>query len=188
MTDEKINTEQNEELHNQSEDQSTQEEKHEQTADNKEPSVEELQQQLAAKTNEAEDCYNRLLRTQADFDNFRRRSRQEREELLKFASEGLITELLPVLDNFDRAFAAADKTGKDFVSGVQMIYRQLKEVLAKEGLEEIAAEGEEFDPNKHEAIMQVEADADENIVVEEMRKGYTLKGKVIRPAMVKVAK
>lgn len=187
MTNEKINTEQKDELHNQTEEQQTQE-KQQQTADNKELSVEELQQQLAAKANEAEDYYNRLLRTQADFDNFRRRSRQEREELLKFASEGLITELLPVLDNFDRAFAAADQTGKDFVSGVQMIYRQLKEVLAKEGLEEIASVGEEFDPNKHEAIMQVEADAAENTIVEEMRKGYSLKGKVIRPSMVKVAK
>lgn len=152
-------------------------------------SVENLQQQLAEKTALAEDYYNRMLRCQADFDNFRRRTRQEREDLLKYASEKLIIELLPVLDNFERALAAADNQGQDFASGVQMIHRQMQDVLAKEGLQVIAAVGEEFDPNRHEAVMQVESnDLVENTVAEEMLKGYMLQGKVIRPAMVKVAK
>ncbi|WP_420795370.1 nucleotide exchange factor GrpE [Desulfofalx alkaliphila] len=151
--------------------------------------LEQMQQLLDSKTAEAEENYNRLLRTQADFDNYRRRTKEEREQLIKYASESLIIELLPVLDNFDRALGAADTPGDDFAAGVKMIHRQLMEVLNKEGLEEIAAEGKEFDPMVHEAMMQVESDEhSENTVVEELRKGYTLKGKVIRPSLVKVAK
>ncbi len=185
-------SEANEELNRQAAEEGRPEEKQPEEGQQNESTdkiIEELQQKLAEKTKEAEDYYNRLLRTQADFDNYRRRTRQEREELIKFASEDLITELLPVLDNFDRALAAAESTDNEFVSGVQMIYRQLKEILAKEGLAEIPAVGEEFDPNKHEAVMQVESDEhEENIIVEELRKGYALKDKVIRPSMVKVAK
>ncbi|MBM7855708.1 molecular chaperone GrpE [Desulfohalotomaculum tongense] len=153
------------------------------------PSVEELQQKLIEKEAQAEDYYNRMLRIQADFENFRRRSRQEREELLKYAGEEVIKKLLPVLDNFERALASAANPGDDFVSGVEMIFRQLQEILNKEGLEVIPSRGEQFDPNKHEAVMQVESEEhDENIIVEELCRGYMLKGKVIRPAMVKVAK
>ncbi|MEG6520765.1 nucleotide exchange factor GrpE [Desulfotomaculum sp. 1211_IL3151] len=150
---------------------------------------EELKKLLLEKTEEAEQSYNRALRLQADYENLRRRTRQEREELIKFGSEQLITGLLPVLDNFERAMASAGDGGEGFVSGVEMIFRQLNEVLAGEGLAAIPAQGEQFDPNIHEAMLQAEDTGEpENTVVEELRKGYYLKGKVIRPSMVKVAK
>ncbi|MBO8136726.1 MAG: nucleotide exchange factor GrpE [Desulfotomaculum sp.] len=152
-------------------------------------SIEDLKQKLSEKEALVEEYYNRMIRIQADFDNFRRRTRQEKEELLKYSREEIIKELLPVLDNFERALASADKPGEEFVSGVKMIYRQLQDILRKEGLEVIPAVGEQFDPNKHEAVMQVDSEEhDENVIVEELRCGYMLKGKVIRPAMVKVAK
>ncbi|GAB6180057.1 nucleotide exchange factor GrpE [Desulfotomaculum defluvii] len=149
---------------------------------------EELKKLLQAKIEEAEQNYNRALRLQADFENLRRRTRQEREDLIKFGSEQLINGLLPVLDNFERALTSAGDGGEKFVSGVEMIFRQLNEVLSTEGLTIIPAKGEQFDPNIHEAMMQVEDTGEpENTVVEELRKGYYLKGKVIRPSMVKVA-
>jgi molecular chaperone GrpE len=150
---------------------------------------EELKKLLLEKTEEAEQNYNRALRLQADYENLRRRTRQEREELIKFGSEHLIIGLLPVLDNFERAMSSAGDGGERFVSGVEMIFRQLNEILAGEGLAPIPAQGEQFDPNIHEAMLQVEDTGEpENTVVEELRKGYYLKGKVIRPSMVKVAK
>jgi len=162
--------------------------------DNSEPVIDtddpaELKRLLEEKTAEAENHYNRAIRLQADYENLRRRSRQEREELLKFGSEQLIKALLPVMDNFDRAMASAGDGGEKFVTGVQMIHRQLSEVLSNEGLAPIPALGEQFDPNLHEAVMQVEDTGEpENTVVEELRRGYYLKGKVIRPSMVKVAR
>ncbi|ABO51007.1 GrpE protein [Desulforamulus reducens MI-1] len=149
---------------------------------------EELKKMLQVKTEESEQNYNRALRLQADYENLRRRTRQEREDLIKFGSEQLIQGLLPVMDNFERALANAGDGGEKFISGVEMIYRQLNEVLSREGLEPIPAQGEQFDPNVHDAVMQVQdSDEPENTVVEELRKGYYLKGKVIRPSMVKVA-
>lgn len=149
----------------------------------------ELKKLVREKTAEAENNYNRALRLQADYENLRRRTRQEREELLKFGSEQLIKNLLPVLDNFERALASAGDGGEKFISGVEMIHRQLNEVLNAEGLTPIPAKGEPFDPNLHEAVMQVEDTGEpENTIAEELRRGYYLKGKVIRPSMVKVAK
>jgi len=153
-----------------------------------EEKVARLEEQLATKSVEAEEYLNRLQRLQADFENFRKRNLKEREELVKFASEGLICDLLPVLDNFERALAAkGDDQGLQ--AGVEMIFRQLNEVLHKEGLQPICAVGEQFDPNLHQAVMMIEsADHGDNEVIDEFQKGYTLKDKVIRPAMVKVAK
>lgn len=149
----------------------------------------ELKKLVREKTAEAENNYNRALRLQADYENLRRRTRQEREELLKFGSEQLIKNLLPVLDNFERALASAGDGGEKFISGVEMIHRKLNEVLNAEGLTPIPAKGEPFDPNLHEAVMQVEDTGEpENTIAEELRRGYYLKGKVIRPSMVKVAK
>ncbi|MBO8168815.1 MAG: nucleotide exchange factor GrpE [Thermoanaerobacteraceae bacterium] len=138
---------------------------------------------------EKEDLTNRLLRLQADFDNFRKRSRKEQEEFAKYASQNLIEKLLPVLDNFGRALEAGDDNARSFKDGVEMIYKQLLGILEQEGLKPIEAENQPFDPNFHEAVMQVETDEyPDNTVVEELQKGYRLKNKVIRPAMVKVAK
>lgn len=149
----------------------------------------QAKQQLAEKTAEAQSLYQQFQRLQADFDNFRKRYRKEKEDLVKFAVEELISRLLPVLDNFERALSQdAGKDSAAFISGVEMIYRQLMQVLEQEGLQPIPTVGEIFDPQKHEAVMRVESDENpENTVVEELQRGFTLHGKVIRPAMVKVA-
>lgn len=137
----------------------------------------------------AEEYFNRLIRLQADFENFRRRTRQEKEDLWKYAAEQLVMALLPVLDNFERAIKSEVKSVEDFKAGVEMIYRQLQDVLGAEGLSPIPAVGEQFDPSRHEAVMQEEtAKHPENTVLAELRQGYYLKDKVIRPALVKVAK
>ncbi|MFF2155951.1 nucleotide exchange factor GrpE [Paenibacillus chitinolyticus] len=138
----------------------------------------------------AEESQQRLLRAQADFDNFRRRTRQEKEEFAKYASLKLIEQMLPVIDNFDRALVSSRET-QDFealTKGIEMVYRQLEQVMTQEGLTPIEAVGQPFNPEFHQAIMQVESDEhEEGIVVEEVQKGYMLKDKVIRPSMVKVS-
>lgn len=150
---------------------------------------ENLKKQLAEQSARAEDYFNRLARMQADFDNFRRRTQKEREELIKYASEQLILSLLPVMDNFQRALEAKDEDPRKVIEGVEMIFRQIEDVLNREGLEPIPAVGGEFDPSRHEAVMQEEAgEHPDNTVTQELRRGYYLKGKVIRPAMVKVAR
>ncbi|UQZ86968.1 heat shock protein GrpE [Paenibacillus konkukensis] len=139
---------------------------------------------------QADEHYQRFLRTQADFDNFRRRTRQEKEEFAKYASLKLIEQLLPVVDNFERALVAG-KDNNDYdalLKGVDMIFRQFEQVLAGEGLQAMEAVGQPFNPEFHQAIMQVDSDEhEEGIVVEEVQKGYMLKDKVLRPAMVKVS-
>ncbi|GAB6173329.1 nucleotide exchange factor GrpE [Paradesulfitobacterium aromaticivorans] len=149
-----------------------------------------LEAELKEAKTQADDYYNRLQRLQAEFDNFRKRTLKEKEELVKYASERVVGELLPVIDNFERALEAA-KNSQDFAAlaqGVEMIFRQLNGVLGKEGLAEIEAVGQAFDPNLHEAIMQVDSEEHPaNTVVEEVQKGYYLKDKVLRPSMVKVS-
>lgn len=138
----------------------------------------------------AEENQQRYLRAQADFDNFRRRSRQEKEEFAKYASLKLIEQLLPVVDNFERALSSSKET-KDFdslVKGLDMTFRQLDQLLSQEGVKAIEALGQPFNPEFHQAVMQVESEEhEEGFVVEELQKGYVLKDKVIRPAMVKVS-
>ncbi|CAM4322639.1 co-chaperone GrpE [Paenibacillus sp. oral taxon 786 str. D14] len=139
---------------------------------------------------ENEEFQQRLLRAQADFDNFRRRTVKEKEELGKYASAKLITELLPVIDNFERALNTTGdiSDAASYVKGVEMIFRQLEGVLKAEGLTPMEAEGQPFNPEFHQAIMQVESEEhEEGIVVEVVQKGYMLKDKVLRPAMVKVS-
>lgn len=150
---------------------------------------EEVNQEESALESTIQDLENRLQRTQADFENYKRRTRKEKEEFAKYASSKIMEALLPAYDNFDRAIETA-KENKDFDSfyqGVGMIYRQIEQALTQEGLETIESVGQPFDPNLHQAVMQVETDEYESgIVVEEMQKGYRLKDKVLRPAMVKV--
>jgi len=149
-----------------------------------------LEAELVKAKAKAEDHYNQLQRLQADFDNYRKRTQKEKTELIKYASERLVGELLPVLDNFDRAVSAA-KVNPDFTSfsqGVEMILRQMQAALSKEGLKAMDAVGRPFDPNLHEAVLRVASDEHpENTVVEELQKGYYLKEKVIRPSMVTVS-
>jgi molecular chaperone GrpE len=151
-------------------------------ADESEQKIAELQ----AKLDETE---NKMLRAQADFDNFRRRSRLDQEAAQKYRAQSLVTEIIPALDNFERALqieADNDQT-KSLLQGVNMVYNQLVQALQSEGVEAIKAVGEQFDPHLHQAVMQVEDENfDSNTVVEELQKGYILKDRVIRPSMVKV--
>jgi molecular chaperone GrpE len=143
-------------------------------------------EQLEAKIEELE---NRVHRAQADFENYRRRTLQEKEAANKYRAQNLVTDLLPVLDNFERALKVDEPDEKiaPFLQGMDMVYRQLLEAVTKEGLEVVEAVGKEFDPYVHQAVMQVEdSEFASNTVVEEFQKGYKLKDRVIRPSMVKV--
>ena len=131
---------------------------------------------------------DRILRLQADFENFRRRTAKEKEELAAVITQNLLTDLLPLLDNFERAMAVEQTDGEAFQKGVEMIFTQLREVLDKHGLEGIEAEGQPFDPNIHQAVMRVEnPDVEDGTITQVLQKGYQAKGRVIRPAMVQVA-
>jgi len=166
----------------------------EENSDNNDMSLPEkiltLKAELATVKAKADEHYDHLLRLQADFDNFRKRSQKEKAELIKYASERIVEDLLPVLDNFERAASAA-KVNPDFAAfskGVDMIYRQLQTALYKEGLKAMESVGQPFDPNLHEAVLRVASEEHpENTVVEELQKGYYLKEKVLRPCMVKVS-
>lgn len=130
---------------------------------------------------------NRYLRLQADFENFRRRTRQEKEELGNLVTQNLLKDLLPFLDNFERALAAENGDAESLRAGVEMMYKQLVEALKKEGLEYIETKGKPFDPNFHQAVMRVEdAEKEDGEIVAELQKGYMAKGRVIRPSMVQV--
>lgn len=151
--------------------------------------VAELERRLAEQTALAQDYFHRLARMQADFENYRRRTNREREDWVKYAAQPLVTALLPVLDNLERALAAKEQDPGQVIAGVEMIYRQLQEVLTQEGLVPVPAVNEPFDPAKHEAVMQEETDAyPDNTIVAELRRGYYFKDRLLRPAMVKVAR
>ncbi|MEC2160045.1 nucleotide exchange factor GrpE [Virgibacillus halodenitrificans] len=149
-----------------------------------------LQEENEALKKEKDEVFQRMLRVQAEFDNFKKRSQREKEADRKYKSQDLVNELLPAVDNFERALqveTTEDNAG--FVEGITMVYRQIKEALKSQGVEEIDSVDKEFDPNLHHAVMQVEEeDKEPNIIVEELQKGYVLKDRVIRPAMVKVNK
>ena len=139
---------------------------------------------------QAEDNFNRLLRMQADFDNYRKRVAREREEMYSNALEDIVLQLLPVVDNMERAVEAfkKDELDEKYVSGIEMVYKQLIEVLNKNDVREIEALNKEFDPNLHHAVMQEPGgDEDENKIKEVFQKGYMLGKKVIRPTLVKVS-
>ncbi|GLB58263.1 nucleotide exchange factor GrpE [Cytobacillus sp. NCCP-133] len=142
--------------------------------------------ELEGKLEEAE---NRIYRLQADFENSRRRARLDLEASEKYRAQSLIMDLLPAIDNFERALhmEADNEQVKSILQGMEMVYRGLLEAIKKEGAEQIEAVGNEFDPHLHQAVMQVEdEDFKSNVVVEEFQKGYKLKDRVIRPSMVKV--
>lgn len=155
-----------------------------------EQAMDELEEQLKRLTGEKEELYDRMLRIQAEYDNFKRRTTRERAADRKYKSQDLANELLPALDNFERALAVEEtEENSSLIEGISMVYDQIKEALQSEGIEPIQTVGEEFDPNLHHAVMQVEdEDQPSNIIVEELQKGYILKDRVIRAAMVKVNK
>ncbi|WP_081755900.1 nucleotide exchange factor GrpE [Paucisalibacillus sp. EB02] len=152
--------------------------------------IEKQKEEMNKLQKEKEELYQKFLRTQAEFDNFKKRSIKEREAAAKYKAQDLAIELLPAIDNFERALQVeVDESNKGLLEGISMVYRQLIDALKSQGLKEIEAVGKEFDPNIHQAVIQVEDESMEsNVVVEELQKGYLIKDRVIRPAMVKVNK
>lgn len=154
----------------------------EETADEKDQKITELEAKLAE-----EDA--RYLRLRADYDNLARRTRLDREAAEKYRAQSLLTELLPVLDNLDRALQVEVTTEEaaSLYKGVQMVYDQLVAATEKEGLTIIPAEGESFDPNFHQAVMQEQdSEKETGVILRELQKGYQLKDRVLRPSMVSV--
>ncbi|PUU94872.1 MAG: molecular chaperone GrpE [Halanaerobium sp.] len=149
--------------------------------------VKEKNEKIEEMDAEIDDLLSRLQRLQADFVNYRKRSQREKAEMSARGKIKLCASLLPVIDNFERALKSEDNKN-EFYQGVEMIYNQLLKTFADQGIEEILAEGEEFNPEYHEAIMRVESEEfEEGTVVEVVQKGFSLDDRVIRPAMVKVA-
>lgn len=150
-------------------------------------------EELKTRAAKADDNWDRLLRTTADFDNFKKRAAREKQEAIRYANEDLLERLVPVLDNFEAALSAVQTrstgTGQSVQTGVAMIFQQLKKVLTESGLEEVDAAGQKFDPNLHEAVSQQETtDVPEGNVIQQLRKGYKLRDRLLRPATVVVAK
>jgi molecular chaperone GrpE len=150
-----------------------------------------LMQRLQEQEQVAAENHDKFLRTMAEFDNFRRRSRQEMEDARRFAIEKLASDLLPALDNFERALQhTSDGDSDDAIrEGILLIHKQLMDTLAKHGITPIEAIGKPFDPKYHEAIMRVEPapGQEPGTVVEELRKGYMISDRVLRASLVKVA-
>jgi molecular chaperone GrpE len=150
--------------------------------------------QLAAVTAERDqlvkekaELYERVLRARAEFDNARRRAERERTEFLQFAAMDLVKEILPILDDFERALKV-ETSDREYAKGVELIYQRLYETLKKMGLEPIEAKGARFDPNLHQALERVHtAEAEDMTVLDEFQRGYNFRGKLLRPSMVKVA-
>ena len=153
--------------------------------------IESMRKQLAEKELEVKTNYDRFLRQVAELENFKKRTARDRDEAIRFANEALIKDLLTVVDNLERAVAHASGggNGKPIVEGVEMVLKGLLDAMAKHGVTQISAVGQPFDPSKHEAISQVESESHEpNAVVDELHKGYMLHDRLLRPALVSVAK
>ena len=150
-----------------------------------------LRQQLELKDKEAKDNYDRFVRQVAELENFKRRALRERDEGIRFAKEDFARDILPIVDNLERAVTHAQGggNGKPLIEGVELVLKGLLDVLSKHGVEQISAVGQPFDPGKHEAMVQVETEQHQpNTVVEEYHKGYTVQDRLLRPALVSVAK
>ena len=146
---------------------------------------------LKQEAEKAAEYWERILRLQAEFDNTRKRLERDKQEFIKFANEGMILELLNIMDDLERSVESAQGKHEDFsafLKGIEMILAHLYELLKERGLSAIESNGKVFDPNYHEALMQIESDLPENTIVEELQKGYTLNDRVIRTSKVKVAK
>lgn len=164
--------------------------------------LEAVQEELEDQSNETseveviksqmEECNNKFTRLSADFQNYKRRMEKEKNDIYKFGSEKIVVDILPIIDNFERAIESAksnDEESDGLLSGIEMIFKQFTDVMKKHGVEEIDALEKEFDPNLHHAVMQEECDeVESDIVIDVLQKGYILNSKVIRPSMVKVSK
>ena len=136
---------------------------------------------------EKADLCDRLLRARAEFDNARRRTERKRSDFLQFAAMDLVREILPVLDDFERALKV-ETADRDYAKGIELIYQRLFETLKRLGLEPIETEGRKFDPNQHEAVQRVQTgEAEDQAILGELQRGYNFRGKLLRPAWVRVA-
>ncbi|MCC5910328.1 MAG: nucleotide exchange factor GrpE [Clostridiaceae bacterium] len=151
--------------------------------------VASLKSQLQQKEEESKDYFDRLTRLQADFSNYKKRVEKEKSDIHKYANEKLALDLLDIVDNLERALGSEKVEGENngLYQGVELVFKQLKNALQKHSIEEIDALNKPFDLNLHHAVMREASDAASDEVVEVLQKGYTIHGKVIRPAMVKVA-
>jgi molecular chaperone GrpE len=151
--------------------------------------VHELERQLESLRKEKDEIYDRLLRKHADFENFRKRVEKDKKDFHQFALTDIMSELIHILDNFERALSHADDSSNpEYTKGVELIYRQLKDLLEKRGLRAIQAKGQKFDPNFHEAVAREERkDLEEGTILEELQRGYFFQNRLLRPAMVKVS-
>ena len=159
----------------------------------------DLQAELAAVTEERDkllkekqEYYDRLLRNQAEFENARRRAERERSEFIQYAGLEIVREILPVVDDFERALQSgtclAEGPAKDYIKGIELIYQRLLDKLKKVGLEPIDTTGQLFDPNLHQAVERAESkDVPDQTILSEYQRGYMFKGRLLRPSMVKVA-
>jgi len=150
-----------------------------------------LRQQLELKEQEVKNSHDRYLRQAAELENFKKRTIRERDEAIYFANESLIKDLLPVVDNLERAIAHAKggDGGQPLVEGVEMVLKGFLNALTRHGVAQVSAVGQPFDPVKHEAMAQMESDQHvPNTVVEEHHKGYLLHDRLLRPALVSIAK
>ena len=151
----------------------------------------ELREKLQSKEQESKENYERYLRQVAEVDNFKKRVNREKEDAIRYANENLIKDILPVMDNLERAIAHAQGggNGKPLVEGVEMVLRGLLDVFSKHGVVQVPAVGEVFDPGKHEAMAQVESSQYQpNTVINEHHRGYLLRDRLLRPALVTIAK
>jgi len=136
---------------------------------------------------EKADLQDRLLRQRAEFDNYRRRADRERSDYLQYAAMELVRDILPALDDFERALQH-ETADQEYAKGVELIYQRLAEILKKLGLEAVETAGRRFDPNLHQAVQRVETEeVEDQTIMDEFQKGYNFRGKLLRPAMVKVA-
>ncbi|MDO4302069.1 MAG: nucleotide exchange factor GrpE [Clostridia bacterium] len=156
--------------------------------ENEKTEEETLEEKLVKAEEQVKEAQDKWLRQLAEFENFRKRTNQEKQGMYNNGVRDTIEKFLPVVDNFERAVAATEDKESSTYKGIEMILKQMLEVMKALGVEEIPAEGEPFDPNVHAAVMHIEDEGcDENVVVEVFQKGYKHGDKVIRPAMVKVA-
>ena len=148
----------------------------------------EIESQVGALRQENQELRDSYLRLRADFENYRKRLDREKGEFYRYALSGAISEIIPVLDNFERALASADEPDSEFARGIDLIRRQLTDVLQKLGLQEVPALQQEFDPKVHEAVVRDDNDeVPNNTVTEVLQKGYRFQERLLRPAMVKVS-
>jgi molecular chaperone GrpE len=150
-----------------------------------------MQKELNEAEVQTQVAIDKMMRLAADFDNYKKRNAKEYENIRKYAAENIIKELIPIVDNFERAIESAteSKDFNSFIEGVKLILNQMLNLLDKEGVTRIKAVGEVFDPNVHEAVMHIASDEyPENVIIQELQKGYILRDKLVRPSMVAVSK